>query len=77
MPLSPPTPAPDNAIPPPGMCILHADFHPVRGECWVACLDWDLEHPHLSDDERRHLYQADVERAILDALIRTLRPSQP
>lgn len=75
MPISPP--APDQTAPPPGMCLLHADFHPMRTDCWMARLDWDLEHEHLPEDTRADLYQADVERSMLDALIRTLRPAKP
>lgn len=54
-----------------GMCLLHADFHPMSGECWAACLDFNLARPHLPDSALRDLYQAEVERAMLDTFIRT------
>lgn len=65
------TPAPvDDDLASHGMCLLHADFHPMSGDCWAACLDWSIQHQHLPEDQRRDLYQAEVERAMLDTLIR-------
>jgi hypothetical protein len=64
---------PDNPNPPTahGMCLLHADYHPMEQTCWAYNLDWYLAHPDLPDAERHHRYALEVERAMLDAHIHT------
>lgn len=54
-----------------GMCLLHADYHPMSQDCWSHTMDWYLAHPSLDDTERRALYALEVERAMLDLHIRT------
>ncbi|MDX2658322.1 hypothetical protein PV382_23855 [Streptomyces scabiei] len=60
---------------PPGMCLLHADFHPMGQDCWQTCTDWYLAHTELPEQDRRDRYQWEVERAILDQHIRALNPT--
>lgn len=64
---------PDNPNPPSthGMCLLHADYHPMEQTCWAYTLDWYLAHHHLPEGERSALYTLEVERAMLDTHIRT------
>lgn len=52
-----------------GVCLLHADYHPMAGPCWGAILDWYADHKHLNDRERFDAYQAEVERRMLDTLV--------
>ncbi|MEU5043235.1 hypothetical protein [Streptomyces griseorubiginosus] len=54
----------------PTMCLLHADFHVMDSTCWGVTLDWFFTHADLPEPEARALYQAEVERAMLDAYIR-------
>ena len=63
---------PDNPSPQAtyGMCLLHADYHPMGQDCWSACMDWYLAHEHLPEAERRALYALEVERGMLDQHIR-------
>lgn len=67
--------APEHSTPTgiPGMCLLHADYHPLAPDCWTAMADWFFAHAHLPDAEARDWYQADVERAMLDHLLPTLK----
>ena len=58
-----------------GMCLLHADYHPMDGDCWSTCLDYNLAHQDIPEAARRDMYQAEVERAMLDTLIHTARPA--
>jgi hypothetical protein len=60
---------------PPGMCLLHADYHPMGQDCWEHTVDWHFAHPHLDAAEQSDLYALAVERAMLDAHIRTLNPA--
>lgn len=48
-----------------GMCLLHADYHPMGQKCWAVTLDWFLAHHHLPQAERRDWYQLAVEQAML------------
>lgn len=57
----------------PGMCLLHADYHPLTADCWTHMADWFFDHQHLADTDARDWYQADVERAMLDNLLPILR----
>ncbi|MER6092491.1 hypothetical protein [Streptomyces bluensis] len=52
------------------MCLLHADYHPMGGDCWATTLDWQLAHHHLPDAEARAEYLLEVERAMLDQYVR-------
>jgi hypothetical protein len=61
MPLTPPVPGQY------GMCLLHADYHPMGTRCWAACLDWFLAHRHLPLRERGDWYEHEVEQAMLKA----------
>lgn len=73
MPTAPaPTPAagPDTT---PTMCLLHADFHVMDAACWGVTFDWYFAHQHLSQQAARDQYLAEVERAMLDALVQRLR----
>ena len=54
-----------------GLCLLHADYHPMGQDCWAACMDWYFAHHDLPEAERRNLYALEAERAMLDAHIRT------
>lgn len=56
----------------PTMCLKHADFHIMEGGCWSVTFDWYFTHSHLPETEARQLYQAEVERAMLDHLVRRL-----
>lgn len=58
----------------PTACLLHADIHVMRQECWGVTLEWNLEHQHLDLAERRDDYQAAVERKMLDNLMRVHQP---
>jgi hypothetical protein len=51
------------------MCLKHADFHVMAGPCWSVTFDWYFAHSHLPQTEARQRYQAEVERAMLDALV--------
>ncbi|MBE4761790.1 hypothetical protein [Streptomyces caniscabiei] len=64
---------PDNPSPqsPYGMCLLHADYHPMEQDCWSRTMDFYFEHPDLTDAERRDRYALEVEQAMLDAHIRS------
>ncbi|MEW2402088.1 hypothetical protein [Streptomyces sp. NPDC046862] len=60
---------PQAAMPTPhthAMCLLHADYHSMRTDCWATTLDWFLAHHHLPDPEARDEYQLEVERAMLN-----------
>lgn len=46
-------------------CLLHADFHVMRPECWGVTLRWGEAHQHVPEGQRRDAYQAEVERRIL------------
>lgn len=74
---TPTAPAPElPAVDPdtiPGMCLLHADFHPMDPACWEATVDWYFDHQHIPETEQRHVYAAEVERGMLDALVAELR----
>ena len=65
------TEPPAAADPPttPTMCLKHADFHVMAGGCWSVTFDWYFAHSHLPEPAARQLYQAEVERAMLDALV--------
>lgn len=59
-----------------GMCLLHADYHPMGQDCWSACMDWYFAHEHLPEPERRARYALEVERGMLDQHIRAhVRPA--
>lgn len=49
-------------------CLLHADFHVMTPECWTATLLWMGTHEDMADDERRAVYQAAVEQAMLQEI---------
>ncbi|MDX2948034.1 hypothetical protein [Streptomyces caniscabiei] len=53
-----------------GMCLLHADYHPMGQDCWARTMDFYFEHPDLTGAERRDRYAFEVERAMLDAHVR-------
>lgn len=53
------------------MCLLHADYHPMAGDCWVATADFFFEHASLPLEAARDLYQLEVERLMLDKHIRS------
>jgi len=53
----------------PTMCLLHADFHRMDSTCWGVTLAWFFAHAELPEAEARDRYQAEVERAMLDALV--------
>lgn len=75
MPTAPAQPVPADPDATLGMCLLHADYHPMNGECWGAILDWMVSHDHIPEADRRAVYAADVERAMLDTLLPTLQSS--
>jgi len=54
----------------PTMCLLHADYHPMDSTCWAHTLDWFFTHADLPETEARERYQAEVERAMLDTIVR-------
>jgi hypothetical protein len=62
------TPATDTQ---PTMCLLHGDFHTMGQDCWAAALDWQFAHPHLEGQQARDAYLAEVERQMLDNLVRS------
>jgi hypothetical protein len=68
MPLTPPAPGEY------GMCLLHADYHPMGQACWSATLDWFLAHHHLPDPDRRDWFQLAVEQAMLNAHLHATFP---
>ncbi len=49
----------------PTVCLLHADVHAMRQECWSATTDWFMAHQHLDEADRRDAYQAEAERLML------------
>lgn len=52
------------------MCLLHGDFHVMDQDCWSATVDFYIEHQHLEQPEARAVYQAEVERKMLDRIVR-------
>lgn len=56
-----------------GMCLLHADYHPMDGDCWAATASFYFDHDHLTEQQARDLYALTVEQAMLDAHIRQHR----
>jgi hypothetical protein len=52
-------------------CLLHADVHPITFGCWEAAVDWYFTCRHRSSRSARDAYQAEVERRLLDRLLRT------
>lgn len=58
-------------------CILHADYHRMDTDCWGATLDWQDQHQHVPEAQRRDGYQAAVERLILDQLHTTPAEEAP
>lgn len=60
-----------------GMCLLHADFHPMTGTCWTATADFFFGCQDLPEQQARNLYQLEVERAMLDKHIREHLPHLP
>lgn len=69
-PAPPAAPSPDDV---PGMCLLHADFHPMDPGCWSACVDWYFDHQHIPEAAQRDAYAGEVERAMLDELVKKCR----
>lgn len=67
-PLAPAPTTPDTRVH--GMCLHHADYHPMRAACWTAAADYYLEHPDIPEAEARARYQHAVEQAMLDQHIR-------
>jgi hypothetical protein len=53
-----------------GMCLLHADYHPMAADCWETTVEFYFAHDGLPEQEARDCYQAAVEAAILDQHIR-------
>lgn len=49
----------------PTVCLLHADVHVMRQECWSTTIDWHIAHQQLDDTERRNAYMAEAERLML------------
>lgn len=69
-PTAPSAPDPDAV---PGMCLLHADFHPMGSDCWSACVDWYFDHQNIPQARQPDAYAGEVERAMLDALVKKYR----
>lgn len=59
-----------------GMCLLHADYHPMGEDCWAHCTNWYFAHAHLTDTECRDRYALEVECAMLNKHILALRTPQ-
>jgi hypothetical protein len=57
----------------PTMCLLHGDFHVMEQACWSTALDWQFAHTHLEGDAARDAYLTEVERQMLNNLIRSSR----
>jgi hypothetical protein len=57
----------------PTMCLLHGDFHVMEQPCWSTALDWQLAHNHLEGAAALDAYLTDVERQMLNNLIRSSR----
>ncbi|MGW0948467.1 hypothetical protein ACWD4O_38755 [Streptomyces sp. NPDC002623] len=53
-----------------GMCLEHADYHSMTGDCWKTTADFFFAHSHLPEAEARDCYQAAVELAMLNQHIR-------
>jgi len=66
-----PRPSPASATVVHGMCLLHADYHPMDGRCWKAIADFFFAHAELTEQQARELYLLEVERAMLDNHIRS------
>lgn len=60
----------------PRPCLLHEDVHPDHGaECLRARAAWLINHAHLGRPAAREAYDLEVERRILDRLIREHAPA--
>jgi hypothetical protein len=45
----------------------------MAADCWSACVDWYFDHQDIPEAGRVNLYAGEVERAMLDALVRKHR----
>ncbi|MFG2970874.1 hypothetical protein ACGFZS_47160 [Streptomyces sp. NPDC048288] len=54
----------------PTMCLLHGDYHVMGQDCWATTLDWQFAHTDLEGPEARDAYLCEVERKMLDNLVR-------
>lgn len=70
-----PTPMTPSVLGEYGMCLLHADYHPMGADCWASYLDWNLAHHRVPRAERTDRYMDAVERAMLDAHLANLNPT--
>lgn len=52
------------------MCLKHADYHPMDGDCWTVTADFYFTHEHLPEADARDLYQLAVEQKMLNQHIR-------
>jgi hypothetical protein len=57
----------------PTMCLLHGDYHVMDQRCWDTTVDWYFTHPDFEGADGRDAYLAEVERQMLDNLIKDLR----
>ncbi len=49
-------------------CLLHADYHAMRADCWDVTMEWFFEHQEMPPAAQRSAYQGAVERLLLDGL---------
>jgi hypothetical protein len=60
--------------PQPTMCLLHGDYHVTGRPCWEAITTWYLDRiPHAERQDLDDAYQAEVERKMLDELMKGMR----
>lgn len=71
-PLAPPPASPPSKTPAQvhGMCLRHADYHPMTGDCWSTVADFFFAHQHLPEAEARAAYLLAVEQQMLNQHIR-------
>lgn len=59
----------------PRPCLLHMDIHSLSDDCHIRFREWLAEHKLLDSRPAREAYALEVERRILDRLIREHAPS--
>lgn len=61
-----------------GNCLHHGEYHLMQAECWSATvefwLQWQADEPGISGSQLKTRYDNEVERKMLDNLLRELNP---
>lgn len=63
-----------------GYCLLHGDYHSMQADCWKTTvgfwLQWQADEPGITHEVLKNQYDNEVERKMLDNLIKELNPEE-